>query len=116
MRKFLSVTLALVLLGCNASLAQQMGSPRNRPTSGMPNSGMAASGVTAQGVSAPSTTGVLGIMPVPGLGAPGTIPTALGTIPPMTGTAATIAGGSIGSITTCAAAPGFSLDASSAMA
>jgi hypothetical protein len=111
MRNFLLITLALAMLDGSAGLAQprRAASPRNQPASAM-----------AAGVTVPLTPGVLGAMPGFGGPVPGTIPTpiagALGTIPGMIGTGATVAAGPIGAITTCARATGFALDASSATA
>jgi hypothetical protein len=111
MRNLILMTSILVLLGCSPSLAQQMRVPTPRNP--------AATGMAAIGLSMPSPTGVVGgTRPALGSPVPGTIPTptaGLGSIPPMTGTAATIARGPMGAITTCAAAPGFTLDASTAL-
>ena len=111
MRNLLLITLALAMLDGSEGLAQprRATAPRNQPASAM-----------AAGVTVPLTPGVLGAMPGLGSPVPGTIPRpvagALGTIPAMIGTGATVAAGPIGAITTCAAATGFALDASSAIA
>lgn len=109
MRNLLLTLLAILLLGSSAGSAQPLrtGAPRNPQTSAIGTRPALPSSVTSPVM-----------LPVPGSVAPGTIPTpivgVLGALSPMPGTAAAIAGGALGSVTTCAGAPSFSLDASSA--
>lgn len=110
MRNIIFIAPLLVLLGSSSALAQQMQarSPRNAraPTIGM-------------GMPAPPSSAMLATTPVPGLSVPGTIPTpttgVLGAIPLLPGTPASIAQAPVGAITTCTAAPSFSLSASTAL-
>lgn len=123
MRNLLVIMLATVLLAGGAASAQsRLPAPRNRPST-----------TATTNLTIPLAGGALGT--IPGLGrVPGTIPTpisgaggaipgtigsgtsigVLGSIPDTMGTAATVAMAPVGAITTCGAAPGLVLDASSA--
>ena len=83
MRSLTLVTAALVLCFSSAAFAQVRPPARNAPTMRMTSPSM------------PSPITVPGTIPAPGSGA------ALGAIPPMIGTPATIARGTIGTITAC---------------